>query len=131
MQLMVQRGRRDRGSRERSEAGGPKRVSALTLGAVQAGEALLAVTLARVAEAMAAAVAGAAPLAAVLRGEVCVALADAAHAHALPAAVPGAGGLPAVSALPALLAAAAAGLGREGSMAAAVAAQTCQGEGDE
>lgn len=68
----------------------------LTLRAVQAREALLAVALARVAEAVAAAVAGAAPLAAVLRREVLVAPAQAAHAHALPAAVPGAGGVGAV-----------------------------------
>ena len=54
--------------------GRPRRISALTLGTVEAGEALLAVTLARVTEAVAAAVAGAAPLAAVLRYEVLVAL---------------------------------------------------------
>lgn len=78
------------------DPGGPRRISALTLGAVEAGEALLAVALARVAEAVAAAVAGTAPLAAVLRREVLVALAHAAHAHAVPAAVLGAGGVGAV-----------------------------------
>lgn len=76
--------------------GGPRRISALTLGAVEACEALFAVALARVAEALAAAVAGAAPLAAVLRREVLVALTDAAHAHAVPAAVLRAGGVGAV-----------------------------------
>lgn len=72
--------------------------SALTLSAVWAAEALLAVTLARVAEAVAAAVAGAAALAAVLGREVLVALARAAHAHAVAAAVLGAGGVGAVGA---------------------------------
>lgn len=80
--------------RERRKSG----LSALTLGAVEASEALLAVTLARVAEAVAAAVTRAAALAAVLGREVLVAPADAAHAHAVPAAVVGAGGVGAVGA---------------------------------
>lgn len=78
--------------------GRPRRISTLTLGAVEAGEALLAVTLARVTEAVAAAVAGAAPLAAVLRYEILMALADATHAFAVPAAVLRAGGVGTVGA---------------------------------
>lgn len=81
----------------------------LTLGAVEASEALLAVTLARVAEAVAAAVAGAAALAAVLGREVVVALADPAHARAVAAAVVRAGGVGAVGAHVGRLALAAAG----------------------
>lgn len=78
--------------------GRPRHISALTLGAVQAGEALLAITLARVTEAVAAAVAGAALLAAVLRREVLMALADATHACAMTAAVLRAGGVGTVGA---------------------------------
>ena len=93
----------------RAGKGGRRPLGSLTLGAVEASEALLAVALARVAEAVAAAVAGAAALAAVLGREVVVALAHAAHAHAVPAAVFGAGGVGAVGAHVRRLALAAAG----------------------
>lgn len=68
----------------------------LTLGTVGASKAHLAVTLASVTEAIATAVARAAPLATVFCREVFVALADTPHAHAMPTAVLGTGGVGAV-----------------------------------